>query len=68
MIKQSRAGLGLYSSWNRNITSSRIFEIPASKAALIVKRNSFIEQLYVEDKEAIFFDNDKELSEKLIFS
>ena len=67
VIKQSRAGLGLYSSWNRNITSSRIFEIPASKAALIVKRNSFIEQLYVEDKEAIFFDNDKELSEKIDF-
>ena len=67
IINQSKAGLGLYSSWNRNISSSRIFEVPASKTALIVKRNSFVEQLYAEDKEAIFFDSPAELNEKMQF-
>lgn len=65
IINQSSAGLGLYSSWNRNISSGRIFEIPATGAALIVKRNTFIETLYKEDSEAIFFDTPKELSSKL---
>tara|TARA_B110001454_G_scaffold217561_1_gene243189 strand:- start:886 stop:1887 length:1002 start_codon:yes stop_codon:yes gene_type:complete len=65
VINKSSAGLGLYSTWNRNISSGRIFEIPATKAALIVKRNSFIESLYKEDSEAIFFDNPEDLSSKL---
>ncbi len=67
VINQSKVGLGLYSSWNRNISSGRIFEIPASRVALIVKRNSFIEKLYIEDKEAIFFDNERELNDKIDF-
>ena len=46
IINQSSAGLGLYSSWNRNISSGRIFEIPATGAALIVKRNTFILQIF----------------------
>ena len=65
VINKSSAGLGLYSTWNRNISSGRIFEIPATGAALIVKRNSFIETLYKEDSEAIFFDNPEELSLKI---
>ena len=65
VINKSSAGLGLYSTWNRNISSGRIFEIPATGAALIVKRNSFIETLYKEDSEAIFFDNPAELSLKI---
>ena len=43
----------------------RIFEIPATKAALIVKRNIFTENLYEEGSEAIFFDNPSDLSSKL---
>ena len=62
---KSFAGLGLYSTWNRNISSGRIFEIPATKAALIVKRNIFTENLYEEGSEAIFFDNPSDLSSKL---
>jgi spore maturation protein CgeB len=65
VINKSSAGLGLYSKWNRNISSGRIFEIPATGAALIVKRNSFIETLYEEDNEAIFFDSPEELSSKI---
>lgn len=65
IINKSSAGLGLYSKWNRNISSGRIFEIPATGAALFVKRNSFIETLYKEDSEAIFFDNPGELSTKI---
>ncbi|MFL2485652.1 MAG: glycosyltransferase [Candidatus Neomarinimicrobiota bacterium] len=65
IINQSSAGLGLYSSWNRNISSGRIFEIPATGAALIVKRNTFIETLYKEDSEAIFFDNPRDFNSKL---
>ena len=67
VISQSIAGLGLYSTWNRNISSSRIFEIPASRVALVVKRNSFIEKLYIEDEEAIFFDTEQELNDKIDF-
>ena len=65
IINSSLAGLGLYSKWNRNISSGRIFEIPACKTALIVKRNHFIKSLYQEDSEAIFFDNPSELSSKI---
>ena len=65
VINKSSAGLGLYSTWNRNISSGRIFEIPATGAALIVKRNTFIESLYKEDSEAIFFDNPVELRLKI---
>tara|TARA_B100001250_G_C19812698_1_gene796565 strand:+ start:2013 stop:3017 length:1005 start_codon:yes stop_codon:yes gene_type:complete len=65
IVSESLAGLGLYSSWNRNVYSGRVLEIPAQKTALIVKRNSFIESLYDEDSEAIFFDNSDELSSKL---
>lgn len=67
IINQTKIGLGLYSSWNRNISSGRIFEIPASRVALVVKRNSFIEKLYIEDEEAIFFDSEKELNDKIDF-
>ena len=55
ILNSSLAGLGLYSKLNRNISSGRIFEIPACKTALIVKRNPFIESLYKENSEAIFF-------------
>ena len=65
IVSESLASLGLYSSWNRNVYSGRVLEIPAQKTALIVKRNSFIESLYDEDSEAIFFDNSDELSSKL---
>ena len=65
VLNFSFAGLGLYSKWNRNISSGRIFEIPACKTALVVKRNHFIESLYKEDSEAIFFDNPSELNSKI---
>jgi len=65
IINSSTAGLGLYSAWNRNISSGRIFEIPGSKTVLIVKRNNFIETLYEENKDAIFFDNPSDLNEKI---
>ena len=65
IVANSWASLGLYSSWNRNVYSGRVLEIPAQKTVLIVKRNNFIETLYNEDSEAIFFDNSKELSSKL---
>lgn len=67
IINQSLVGLGLYSKWNRNHSSSRIFEIPASRVALVVKRNSFIEKLYIDGEEAIFFDTEQELNDKIDF-
>ena len=41
------------------------FTPPPTNISTIVKRNSFIESLYDEDNEAIFFDNSDELSSKL---
>ena len=69
IVANSWASLGLYSSWNRNVYSGRVLEIPAQKTVLIVKRNNFIETLYNEDSEAhpkSYYGETKKQMEKLV--
>ena len=67
LLRNSNIGIGLYSALNRNHTSGRIFEIPACNTMLVAKRNNILENLYKEDVEAIFFDCNKELFDKIVF-
>lgn len=50
---------------NRDEQDSRTFEIPACKTFMLAERSGKHEQLFAEGKEAVFFDNDQDLLEKL---
>jgi hypothetical protein len=56
--------IGIVSTWNRNHTASRTFQIPALGAFLLHERNEIVTQYFKEGVEAEFFDSDDELLEK----
>ena len=56
--------IGIVSTWNRNHTASRTFQIPALGAFLMHERNEVVTQYFKEGVEAEFFESDDELLEK----
>lgn len=56
--------IGIVSTWNRNHTASRTFQIPALGAFLLHSRNELVTKYFEEGVEAEFFDSDDELLEK----
>lgn len=50
---------------NRDEQDSRTFELAASKVFMIAERSIIHEQLFEEDKEAVFFSTKEELMEKV---
>lgn len=56
--------IGIVSTWNRNHTASRTFQIPALGAFLLHQRNEVVTRYFKEGVEAEFFDSDDELLEK----
>lgn len=56
--------VGIVSSWNRNHTASRSFQIPALGAFLIHQRNEVVTGYFREGEEAAFFSDEDELVEK----
>jgi spore maturation protein CgeB len=66
-IAASKINLGIVSTWNRNQTAGRTFEIPACGGFLLAPRTDEIGQLYDEDKEAVFFADARELADKALF-
>ena len=52
---------------NRDGQDSRTFEIPACRVFMIAERSKLHEQFFAEDKEAVFFDNNEELVNKVKF-
>ena len=56
--------IGIVSTWNRNHTASRTFQIPALGAFLLHERNELVTQYFKEGVEAEFFESDDELLEK----
>ena len=62
-----KIGLGILSKWNRNLTTSRVFDIPACGIFLLVSRNPSMQNLYREGVEAEFFSSTEELVQKARF-
>ena len=52
---------------NKNQMKARLFEVVASNSLLMTQKSPNIEDYFLEDKEAVFFSNPKELYEKLSF-
>ena len=66
-INGGKIGLGIVSKWNRNTTAGRIFEIPACGTMLLAERNTVIERLYEDGKEAVLFGAGQELIDKAAY-
>jgi len=60
----SKINLGINSAVNRNLSSGRTFEIPATGSFLLAQRTSEHKAFYEEGKEAEFFDSAFELVDK----
>lgn len=57
---------GAISKWIPEKHTTRTFEIPACKTALLTERNSEIESFFSDD-EVVFYDNINDLIEKVIY-
>lgn len=64
VLTRGQIGLGIVSTWNRNHTAARVFEIPACGTMLLAVRNEVLSALYEEGREAEFFSTPEELVEK----
>ena len=53
------------SKMNRDVYTRRCFEIPAMKKLLLCERSEDMQEMFVEDKEAVFFSDKLELLEKV---
>jgi len=57
--------LAFLSKLNRDNYTRRCFEIPASGCLMLAERTEFLQQLFVEDHEAVFFSSVSELMSKV---
>lgn len=63
----NKISLGLLNPANRDLHTSRSFEIPACAGFMLAERTSEHQEYFTEDKEAVYFDAIEELSEKASF-
>ncbi len=63
-IQCAKVNLGLLSKGNRDLTTTRSFEIPHLGGVLCAERTSEHSELYREDKEAVFWSSPEECVEK----
>jgi spore maturation protein CgeB len=64
-LASSKICLSFLSKMNRDVYTRRCFEIPAMKKLLLCERSEEMLEMYVEDKEAVFFSDKLELLEKV---
>jgi hypothetical protein len=65
-IAATKLGLVFLSARNRDTYTRRCFEIPAIGTAMIAPRSETLRSMFVEDKEAIFYDSPAELAAKAV--
>lgn len=66
-LRNSKIGLCFLSKLNLDTYTRRVFEIPACGAMLLSERTDVLQELYTEDKEAIYFSSTDELIDKVNF-
>lgn len=66
-IQYAKINIGLLSKSNRDLHTSRSMEIPAIGGLLCAERTSEHQALYIEDKEAVFWNDADECAEKCLW-
>jgi spore maturation protein CgeB len=66
-IRSSSITLNFLRKINDDLHTSRTFEIPACGGFMISERSSEHSDFFVEDKEAVYFDDARELYEKITY-
>lgn len=66
-ISSSKISLNFLRKINDDIHTSRTFEIPACGGFMISERSNEHSKFFIEDEEAIYFDDSEELYQKIIF-
>ena len=64
-LKASKICLAFLSKFNRDVYTRRCFEIPGSGNLLLCERTDFMKKLFIEDKEAVFFETKEEMLKKI---
>jgi spore maturation protein CgeB len=64
-LTRAKVCLCFLSRWNRDVYTRRVFEVPACGGFLLCERNPFMQSLYEEDREAVYFGSPDELVDKL---
>ena len=66
-IQDSLCALCFYSKRNRDLYTSRVFEIPACGGLLVAERNSVVINFFKDQEEAFYFSSKEELIEIINF-
>lgn len=64
-LNASKICLAFLSKFNRDVYTRRCFEIPGSGNLLLCERTSYMQKLFKEDHEAVFFDSEEEMLKKI---
>ena len=66
-ISNSLCTLCFFSSLNHDVITTRVFEIIACGGLLVCQRKGFVETIFKEGEEALYFSTKDELLEKILF-
>jgi spore maturation protein CgeB len=64
-LSRAKVSICFLSRWNRDVYTRRVFEIPACGGFLFCERSAFMETLYQDQQEAVFFGSSEEFVDKL---
>ena len=66
-LSRLKISICFLSCWNRDTYTRRVFEIPACGGFLLCERTAFMQSLYEEDREAVFFSSPDEFVDKVSY-